>query len=482
MGLGAEGLCFCSPLPKVIDTELWEAEVQVQSRANRLGRRRGLPLVLCTLVASCYDPNLPDGQVWTSQHFRYAVRADDSSVCGAVVDRLEAHLQALNNYLGLTWTGGTIGYYKFRDSDDFRSNSECPSSTIACATPRQDLRSQRVLDGHELIHIYTRPLGRPPTLFEEGVAEALSPEGRTFLAPSQGWRDIVGTPHVYGDRVPYTAGGWFVSYLLQTFGPAPFVAFYRAAALDPAPAAVAEQFSNIYGLDLDAVWGQAQANKPKLAGVPVWECASANPMVKGNDLAKNCDGTGAFAAIELAEPASLRSEAERLDFIVSSCSVEGGLYAALPDCGNTEGLVALPVGKYYLAIGSYWWLPRTIPFREVTNVLGPDCTSLSALDLPSWRTTLWSRSLVFSIANSAVPWFVKLQFSGGEQLDLKRELDNSTMGEPMVGATVEACDSCQGPCHVVGTGATLRASSGTVLRFTNLTAPDGATVAILGTW
>jgi hypothetical protein len=432
-------------------------------------------------VVSCYDPNLPDGQVWTSQHFRYAARADDSKVCGTVVDQLEAHLQAIDDYLGLTWTHGSIGYYKFLDSADFRSNSECPSSAIACATPRQDLRTTRILDGHELVHVYMRPIGEPSPFFEEGLAEALSPEGRTFVAPDKSWRDIVAVPRGQDEPLNYTAGGWFVSYLLQTFGPARFVAFYRAV-LDPAPAAVAAQFSSIYGLDLDAVWDQARASKPKLSGVPVWECASARPMVQGDTLSEGCDGTGAFAGIDLAQPTALRSHAKKLDYIIATCSEQGGLYSELPYCGDTEGLVSLPTGKYYLVTGRYMYPPRIIPFTEIPDLLGTDCASLSAVDMRSWQDTVWLKSFVFSIANSAEAVYVKLQFDEGDVLDLKRELDHSTSAETMAGATVEVCDSCQGPCHVVDYGAPLRVSNGTVLRLTNVTGPMGSTVAILGTW
>jgi hypothetical protein len=100
-----------------------------------------------------------------------------------VVDQLEAHLQEISRYLGLAWTGGPIDYYKFRDHEDFHANSGCHPSATACAKPT-DVRSTRALDGHELIHVYTGPLGHPPAFFEEGLAEALAPEGRSFMAPS----------------------------------------------------------------------------------------------------------------------------------------------------------------------------------------------------------------------------------------------------------------------------------------------------------
>jgi hypothetical protein len=49
-----------------------------------------------------------------------------------------------------------------------------------------------------------------------------------------------------------------------------------------------------------------------------------------------------------------------------------------------------------------------------------------------------------------------------------------------VEATIEACDTCQGPCRVVDFASELQVANGTVLRFTNLTAPEGATAAWLG--
>jgi hypothetical protein len=45
----------------------------------------------------------------------------------------------------------------------------------------------------------------------------------------------------------------------------------------------------------------------------------------------------------------------------------------------------------------------------------------------------------------------------------------------MAAAMVEACDTCQGPCQVIDVLSEAQVSSGMVLRFTNLTGPDGAT-------
>jgi hypothetical protein len=466
------------PLRAATVAASWPSEADEQGRARvSIPRVRcALILPLCALALSCDHPNLPNDQIWASPHFRYATRADDPGVCAGVMDRLEAHLQALGDYFGVAWAGGTIDYYKFRDRDDFRANSDCPQSASACATPVGDVRSTRPLDGHELVHIYTRPLGRPPLLLEEGIAEALSPEGRAFMAPEQSWRDILAVgPDSPSANLNYTAGAWFVSYLLQQFGPSAFLSFYRAAAPNHAEEAIAEQFRNVYSLDLDQLWSEAQSSAPTVSGVPVWECASAEPVQTGGaaaSLAEGCDGTGAFAGLELSRPTTLTwSNDKLLRFSISSCSAAGGLYTPIPGPGEVPGAVALPAGKHYVATDL---VPGTIGFGEAPGALSPDCHSLTPVVLPSSETD----RLIFSITNSDVPWFAMPRIAQGGSFRVRQV--PYTLNPPLtMAATIEVCDNCQGPCRVIDIGEQLQVSNGTILRFTNLVAPEGATAAWL---
>jgi hypothetical protein len=454
----------------------------IPPETGRAGRVLVLPF--CALVLSCSEPHLdlPNDQIWTSPHFRYAARAGDAEVCSGVVDQLEAHLQTLTTYLGLPWTGTVIGYYKFRDLADYHSNSGCSQATDGCATPIPDVRSTWTLQGHELVHIYTRPLGSPPALFEEGLAEALSPEGRAFPAPSQSWRDILATPAKDGAAavINYSAGGWFVTYLLREFGPAPFVAFYRAAALDHSAAAVAEQFQNVYGLNLDDVWSQAQASAPVLGGVPVWECASAEPIVMGGADARvggGCDGRDTYAGLELPQPTTFEWSIANLKlFTISSCTADGWLRTEIPSTFGIEaGAVSLPAGKYYVAPGFKTKpsdIPQTIAFSEESGLLGPDCNAPRRLTL---RPTQDTNDLILSMANTAVPWFAVPQIRTGKSVPMQRLPDNPYHPTTMV-ATVEVCNTCQGSCLILDSASELQVLPGMVLRFTNLTAPEGATV------
>jgi len=453
-------------------------------------------LLLCAWVLGCADlpgppssdPRFPNDQIWTSEHFRYAARAGDTEVCAGVVDQLEAHLQAINSYLGLDWRAGVIDYYKFRDLEDFQANANCPSGSVGCATPSVDVRSTRVLHGHELIHVYMGPVGEPPLVFSEGIAEALSAEGRTFPAPmpSSGWtwRDSLAAPQYNKDdslnQIIYDSGGWFVTYLLSNFGPAAFVAFYGAVSRNDTADEVARQFQGVYGLDLDDVWNDVQTTVPQFSGVPVWECASATPMVLGGDAAPvtgTCDGHGPFARLELASPTTFTWTDDSIpDFGIIGCDPDGGPFTQIEETSYSAGALALPAGKYCVTPNppSGVNIPgplATIRFREASGVLAPNCDSLAPVALvPTYDDTL-----TVVIANGAEPWFAMPQIPTGNSFRLRRLPDSYGQSYQSMIATVEACDTCQGPCQIIDSESQTQVSNGMVLRFTNLTALDGVT-------
>ena len=471
-------------------------------------RGRTFALLLCTLVGGCGGlPSAPDAprmelpndQVWTSPHFRYASRAGDPDVCSGVVDQLEAHLRVVTGYLGLAWQGGLINYYKFLDKDDLSRNSGCSELSWGCATPSLDARSAMALSGHELVHVYMMPLGRPPSLFEEGIAEALAPDGQYFYGQTEwNWRDILATPRVGKDPPSletYFAGGWFVSYLLRLYGPAPFLTFYRASgqAAKVSATEVATYFKNAYGRELDDVWSEAKTNAPFLLGVPVWNCASAKPMVLGGDAAPlngGCDGSGNFGALELPVPTTFTwDDQPMIEFGIAACSPVDGLYTSFSEY-LAVGALAFPAGKYYV-VPRYASAPpnsdgttftrTTVRFLEASGVLGPDCNSLTPFVLPKYN----NQEYVVAIANSAVPWFAKPQISEGSSFHLQRWRDYKVPTWQLkrdlgMVATVELCDTCQGPCQVMDSDSEWAVSNGMVLRFTNLNAREGITVTWLG--
>jgi hypothetical protein len=151
-------------------------------------------LVLAAVATACggTDDNLlPTDVHWSSEHFDYYTRAADSSVCESVTETLERHRRAVIEYLGLSDGDAKVDYRKFRDARDYSSSSSCPDAGACTIDAR--VETPWVMDEHELIHAYLAAVGRPPPLFSERVAQALS----CFGLPSEkldvelDWRDAV---------------------------------------------------------------------------------------------------------------------------------------------------------------------------------------------------------------------------------------------------------------------------------------------------
>jgi hypothetical protein len=82
--------------------------------------------------------------------------------------------------------------------------------------------------------------------------------------------------------------------------------------------------------------------------------------------------------------------------------------------------------------------------------------------------------MILLFADSSVPWYAMPQIANGNSFRLQRIADYWYQ-QTMV-AQVEACDTCQGPCQILDPASEAQLSNGMVLRFTNLTALEGATV------
>ena len=93
--------------------------------------------VLFGCLASCGQgeaPGLPRDIEWRSEHFVYHARAEDPTVCPALLERMERHFEVIHAATGLPWPeGGVIHYYKFLDQDDYESAAGCPEDSSGCA-------------------------------------------------------------------------------------------------------------------------------------------------------------------------------------------------------------------------------------------------------------------------------------------------------------------------------------------------------------
>jgi hypothetical protein len=394
-----------------------------------------------------------------------------------VVDRLEAHFALLNGYLGLTWPGGLVHYYKYVNAADLAAHADCPDLAVACSSERV-VQSPLVLDGHELVHVYVRHLGRPPAMFEEGLAEALTPRGRVFAAPVQSWRDVLDAPPLAGGVPPpiaYLGGAWFVAYLLRHQGAGPFVAFYAALAQHADQTAVAGAFQQIYGAALDDVWQQAQVTDLAEPGVPLWEC-TADPVVRGGaaaDLSDRCDGRGSFATFSVAAEDALAWQDLTLTsgFNVAGCDLGRELHVEqIAWTGALEtGALALPAGSYYLA--------PTAGTGAVALVAAPGAVASTCADTAPLLLPAASSNLTLAIANGTDPRFVRLRpdQSASVSVTLARQWDDPIVPD-VTAATVAVCPDCANACQPFDNSVATTIADGQILRITGLNAPGGATV------
>jgi hypothetical protein len=453
--------------------------VSISLMAKRMALRSVAALMAIGAGCGGNSIDLPHGQVWTSAHFRYTARADDHSVCDGVVDRLEAHFAALHAYLGIDWPGGMIDYYKFRDQADLDAHSQCALLADACRIG-SGIQSPRVLHGHELIHVYTMRLGHPPPMFEEGLAEALSPEGRGFLEPNKTWQEVLGAPPRM-DGVPasiaYWGGAWFVAYLLRHHDVKTFLAFYAAVPATAAEAEVAAAFQQAYGVALDDEWQRALTDDPDEKGVPIWECA-ADPMTLGGaaaDLSDRCDGRGSFATFDLSAETSLAWYDDELSngFNVASCAVDSVFHVLqIGWTGALEtGALSLPTGRYYVApmVGS-----GTIGLQASANAVAVSCADAAPLLLPAT-----ARNLTLVIGDGPDARYVMPQHPDKTTFELARQWDDPIVANVMM-ATVEVCSDCSSSCVPFDNSVATNISNGQILRITGLNAPPGATVVRFG--
>ena len=162
---------------------------------------------------------------------------------GVDVRRTEAFLERLSLLFGPAPEGWRLRYYRHATAAELSGHVGYAVSGVAdLATGRID--SSREFHPHELVHAVTGREGQPPVFFAEGLAVALTGQGRW------GGRDVDavardematrGTlePLLVGflDQDPHTAyavAGSFVAFLLDRHGIAPMLAFVRGCGRSP---------------------------------------------------------------------------------------------------------------------------------------------------------------------------------------------------------------------------------------------------------
>jgi hypothetical protein len=158
------------------------------------------------------------------------------------VKRTEAFLDRLVALFGPTPGGWRVQYY-LHDSAHV-VHPELGLSAYG-VTDLDTLRidSVRAYHPHELVHAMAGPMGRPPLLFAEGLAVALTSEGRwrggdldqvalAALGASRSARPFLDRFSEQDPDAAYAVAGSLVGYLFDRYGIEPFVAFLRGCSVD----------------------------------------------------------------------------------------------------------------------------------------------------------------------------------------------------------------------------------------------------------
>lgn len=398
-----------------------------------------LPMGACR-VEEAHD--LPGDLAWTSPHFIFHARAQDSLACPDALTNLEQHFALLEGMFGFVWPAGrSIHYYKFVDHPDFHANSPCPQGSGACAD-QSDVYSDEVFEQHELIHSYLWPFGTPPPLVTEGTAVALACNRPISDTPSLSLAEGIRIQDALSDLRIYDTGGRLVRYLLDRYGPQAFLRFYvqlgKHADFDDLDALMQE----VFGAGADQIW--AAALDAPTSCPPPFACSRDALPLDGTPVALSAScglttGNRTFALttqtqVAIAAPSSTSvSSCDPIHFVAIRAT------SARRDTSHV-GVVDLPAGHYYLEYPTDG--PTTeLAIREATQPwAGLDCSSLQPLVVAAGQYP----DLSVSVPGGVSEWLVRLRFV---EPHLLRLLPADLAGhKPFTVTVCRDCDSASPLC------------------------------------
>ena len=328
--------------------------------------------------------DLPGDRSWQSTHFNYLTRASDDALCPDVLGPLEDHFAELQGYLGFDWPAGQkVTYLKFVDAMDFQAHNICGEPAGGCAL-ESTVESPVGLDTHELVHAYLAKTGFPPPVLLEGIAVALSCGSADYSGkPTDTWDQLAAAAYSAGDTsTVYDDGAWLVGYLLDEFGPRPFLTLYRTLRATAGSAEMDAAFRAIYGQSLAAIWAAAlDESQPR--NVCIWHCSRPPLALDGApfDSAGVC-GVDSARPFTLAAESTISFATTGASFSVRPCGQvnpgEGTLNGALK--GGLLALYDLPASSYFLDYSSSpGTITGTADASAAVNPICADATDVAAL-------------------------------------------------------------------------------------------------------
>lgn len=408
---------------------------------------------VCALVVCAMFSCSPKERTWELDGVTYVARVDDPAVDATLVQRLATHRETLRRYLGLEQPP-PLRYHKYLDKDDLRRRSRCSAVTSGCFFAEHGVESHESLDAHELIHAYTAALGDKPKIIEEGLAEALSCNGQPVLnvelSVEAAWRRASWDTGLLKDMDRlYRSSARFVAYLLQVYGPEPFMSFYRRLDANDEYDRASEAFREVFGTTLAATWEAALRDRsPDRACVYVTQCAGPD-LFEGSLAQVSGDREGVFVAdgrtVLGAQPAPGATSPELRLGGCDRTRVPEQLVASA-----SRGAVFSRAAEIVLAPGKYWIESKSMAVtrRASAAVFGTEatCSRLESRHLVHGERTIWafgSDSLVHSGSSAEAATAVSYQIASDASSRARLAVECSS------GVRVEVCESCDYTrCHV----------------------------------
>ncbi len=243
-----------------------------ERRSSPERRRRGgwrAAFTFLAVAAIGCGPPTPDRTI-SGRWVRYHHWADETP-CDEAVARLEALAEFITSRFGLA--PRPVDYVKLRTTQVDALRGYCAHNASACADGTFAYSTGWAHD-HEVVHAVFAPVGSPPPLFQEGVAEVFgcgstrtqvdvdSTMDFERLLSSDAWNRAYPTAE---GGAAYRAAGSFVRFLLDAHGEAAFVGFYAKAPHDGGDGARAA-FRRAFGQSVDEALAAWRASDPEHAG------------------------------------------------------------------------------------------------------------------------------------------------------------------------------------------------------------------------
>lgn len=255
------------------------------------------PALLALATQLACDPAPPT--VLVGEHIDLVLQDPALAPCGDLVGHMDRFvaLMAERWQVDLTRTRFTFSWY---DAVHYLESAQCPPMTTGCARP-DIARAHAAPMDHELAHVVSFEVGRPPPFFTEGAAVAFElPLVTTGLTDRPGDAQIADVLVGVLASEHYNLAGAYTRFLIDRHGMPAYLDFYASLGRDDPADVIADVHADMFGeplADTVAVFDETR-RACDFAGFnfKMFEC-SGDPLAWDGDVLTvrrdlSCDANG----------------------------------------------------------------------------------------------------------------------------------------------------------------------------------------------